>query len=65
MEEMADFIDDSISTEDKMFAEFSSAQKTMEVLGQIISNYPGDIDGKSKLEIIDEIHMLGMRLIES
>ncbi len=63
--EINDFIDDSVHPEDKIFAEFSSAQKTMEVLGQIISNYPGDIDGNDKLNIIDEIHMLGMRVIES
>lgn len=38
-----------------------AALKTMSVLGQIIKCYPGTIPGKRKVEIIEEIHDLGMR----
>ena len=40
-----------------------SAMKTIDVLGQIIRNYPGDITGENKLNIISEVCDLGLRMI--
>lgn len=47
----------------KYFKDFYAAQKIIIVLGQIIHNYPGEINGERKEEIITEIHHLGMRLV--
>ena len=40
-----------------------SAMKTIMVLGQILKNYPGYIDGERKIEIIRTMHELGMRIV--
>ena len=49
--------------QEKNLAELISAIKTMDVLGQILRNYPGDIDRQNKLDIIDEVHSIGMRIV--
>ena len=59
-----EFIDDEVTEKEKEMAEVTSAFKTMEVLGQILKNYPTKVDGKDKLDIIDEIHRLGMRSVD-
>ena len=56
-------IDDEVLEAEREIAEISSAFKTMEVLGQILKNYPTEVEGKDKLDIIEEIHNLGMRAI--
>ena len=45
-------------------AMYFNAMKTIDVLGQIVSNYPGKIPGEEKCRIVDEIHQLGLRTIE-
>ena len=55
-----EIIDDEISDKEKDLAAVSSALKTIEVLGQILQNYPMEIKRDKKIEIIDEIHKLGM-----
>ncbi len=50
---------------EKDMASISAALKTMDVLGQIIQNYPGGIDGELKTDIIKEIYGLGMRSVEA
>lgn len=65
VQDIDDYIDDDINEREKSLAEYSSASKTIEVLGRIISNYPGDIDGKTKTDIIEEMYLLGMRLVGS
>lgn len=50
---------------EKDMASISAALKTMDVLGQIIQNYPGGIEAQKKTEIIQEIYRLGMRAIEA
>lgn len=64
IKESEDIYDDETQQEKEM-AEMTSAMRTIDVLGQIIRNYPGDIDGEMKSQIIDEIHKLGMRIIET
>lgn len=61
--ESIDILDEEYEKE-KDFTSISAAMRTLDVLGQIIKNYPGDIDGDVKISIIDEIHNLGMRITE-
>lgn len=60
-------IDDEVSEKEREqeIASVSAAFKTLEVLGQILQNYPGDIDGEDKIAIIDEMHKLGMRSVQA
>lgn len=58
-----EYIDDEVAEKGQEMAEVASAFKTMEVLGQILKNYPTKVDGQDKLDIIDEIHRLGMRSV--
>lgn len=58
-------IDDSVNEKEKDFAAISASLKTLEVLGQILQNYPAEIEGTFKLEIIDELHKMGMRSIQA
>lgn len=60
-----DYIDDDISEKEKEVAEVASAFKTMEVLGQILQNYPTGVEAEDKIDIIDEIHRLGMRSVNT
>lgn len=46
-------------------AEIISALKTIDVLGQILKNYPGDIDGDVKNDIILVIDNLSMRVLQA
>ncbi len=57
---------DEIENDDIEFevTDVITAIKTMDVLGQILRNYPGDINGENKINIISEIHNLGMRVIQ-
>ena len=57
-------ITDEMASEESTLTNISSAMRIMDVLGQVLRNYPGDIDGALKLQIIDEIHKLRMRTIE-
>jgi hypothetical protein len=58
-------IDTEVSEKEKEMASVTSALKTIEVLGQILQNYPVAIKGEEKLEIITEMHKLGMRSIQA
>jgi len=60
-----EIIDDKVSEEEKDMASVIAALKTIEVLGQILKNYPTDIGASDKLEIINEIRKLGMRSVEA
>lgn len=55
-------IDEDVSEKD--LAALSAAFKTLDVLGQILQNYPGDVDGDLKVKIINELHSLGMRAVQ-
>jgi len=63
MKKEEEYIDDEVVEKEKEMAEVASAFKTMEVLGQILKNYPTKVVGQDKLDIIDEIHRLGMRSV--
>lgn len=60
-----EIIDEEVDEKEKEMASIISALKTIEVLGQILQNYPTDVKRKEKLEIIDEIHKLGMRTVQA
>lgn len=57
--------EEPFSEKEKDLFELSAAFKTLDVLGQILRNYPGDIEGKVKVDIIEEIHDLGMRSVQA
>ena len=40
-----------------------AAYKSIEVMGQILKNYPGTIDGNVKIDLLLEAHALGMRAL--
>lgn len=42
----------------------NKAFKTIQVLGQIIKNFPGSIDGDTKYFVAEECHLLGMRTLK-
>lgn len=58
-------IDDEVSDKEKDMAAVVSALKTIEVLGQILQNYPIQIKGSDKLDIISEMQKLGMRSVQA
>ncbi len=58
-------IDDDVSEKERELAAIVASFKTIEVLGEILQNYPVGIDGQKKIEIIDEIHKLGMRAVQA
>lgn len=61
----SDTIEDEVTDKEKNLAAISASLKTLEVLGQILQNYPAEIDGTFKIDIIDEIHKLGMRSVQA
>ena len=65
VEDVESEIVDDVNDEEKEkeLASVVASIKTLEVLGQILQNYPGDIEGCDKTGIIDEIHKLGMRAV--
>lgn len=58
-------IDETVEEGEKDLASIAASFKTMEVLGQILQNYPGDISGENKTEIISEIHNMSMRTVKA
>lgn len=64
VEEGRDTIDEEANMESDLVAVTASI-KTLEVLGQILQNYPADIEGQLKVDIIAEIHSLGMRAVQA
>lgn len=58
-------IDDEVSDKEKDMAAVVSALKTIEVLGQILQNYPIQIKGPVKIDIISEMQKLGMRSVQA
>ncbi len=45
--------------------QLNAAVKTLEVMGQILRNFPGSLPGDLKLEIARESYMLGLRTIQA
>lgn len=58
-----DYIESDLSNRTDNINAISAAFRTIDVLGQILTNYPGSIDGSTKLQIINEIHSLGLRAV--
>ena len=55
--------DENISDEPMEVADIVSAIRIIDVLGQILKNYPGDIEGDKKISIISGITDLAMRIV--
>lgn len=54
---------EELSEEERKINSLYASLKTISVLGQIVKCYPGSISGERKVEIITEIHDLGMRTV--
>lgn len=51
---------DPTELEEKL-EKLDAAYKSIEVMGQILKNYPGTIGGEIKIDLLREVHDLGMR----
>lgn len=60
-----DTIDDDLNGKEQDLASLNAAFKTLDVLGQILQNYPGNVEKRLKIEMIQEIHDLGMRTTQA
>lgn len=58
-------IDDKVSDKEKDMVAVTSAIKTIEVLGQILQNYPMEVKAEKKIDVIGEMHKLGMRSVQA
>lgn len=65
IEEGSDTIDEKENAAEADLMAITASFKTMEVLGQILQNYPADIEGDVKVQIIEELHKLGMRSVQA
>ena len=65
VEQNKSLIIDEVNDKEKDLAAISASFKTLEVLGEILQNYPGEISGNLKIEMINELHNLGMRSIQA
>ena len=46
-------------------SEFMTALKLLQILGQIVKNFPGSLKGATKLEVVDECYKIGMRCLSA
>lgn len=47
----------------KMLAQMNLALRTLEVLGQLVKNFPGSLQGDDKLALVKECYSLGLRTV--
>ena len=47
----------------KMLSKMNLALRTLEVLGQLVKNFPGSLDGDDKLSLVRECYALGLRTV--
>lgn len=47
----------------KLLAQMNLALRTLEVLGQLVKNFPGSLKGDDKLSLIKECYSLGLRVV--
>ena len=55
--------DEDINDEPMDIADIISAIRVIDVIGQILRNYPGEIEGEKKIEMISGITRLAMRIV--
>jgi hypothetical protein len=46
-------------------ARIDVAFKTLQILGQIVKNFPGSLDGRQKLQLVEECYGIGLRTLRS
>ncbi|MEN0064880.1 MAG: metallophosphoesterase [Myxococcota bacterium] len=54
---------DAFDEEIRPILMINSAFKTIQIIGQILRNYPGSLDGKRKVELADHCYRLGLRVL--
>lgn len=64
-ESASDEDDDPLDMEDARMRMFIRATRSIDLLGQIVRNFPGSMPGKEKVEITSEVYSLGLRLASS
>lgn len=57
--------DESVESTVKPIRTINAALKTMQILGQLLKNFPGSIEGATKLRIAKSISSLGLRCLGS
>lgn len=62
-EEQTEIVEQSSQKPSEQMQMLDCAYKSIEVMGQILKNYPGTIEGKTKINLLEEIHNLGMRTL--
>lgn len=67
--DMSDLNDDMEAPEEemdealKMLAKMNLALRTLEVLGQLVKNFTGSLEGGDKLALVEECYCLGLRTV--
>ncbi len=57
--------EDEGAAEDPGSRELAVAMRTLEVMGQVLCNFPGTLDGQTKLEIAQECYLVGLRFVRA
>jgi hypothetical protein len=61
-DDMPDLVDETDEAL-KMIAQMTMALRTLEVLGQLIKNFPGSLVGTDKYQLVKECYELGLRTV--
>jgi len=56
---------DAQESASNLFGRINLSFKLMEILGQITSNHYGSLEGQRKIDIVDEVHGLGLRALHA
>lgn len=51
-------------TSESLFKELQIASRTLQILGQVIKNFPGSLEGNDKLRLVKNAYELGLRTTE-
>ena len=63
-----DIDDEELAEDERKFNElldFNVALKTLQIMGQILRNFPGTLPGETKVEVIRESYLLGLRTLKA
>lgn len=63
--ELGDYEESETETNEalQMLSQMSLALRTLEVLGQLVKNFPGSLHGEDKLALVKECYALGLRTV--
>lgn len=58
-----DTLVDSSARPEDLPSQINVASKTLQVMGQVVRNFPGELDGATKLRVTKEAYLLGLRTL--